>query len=102
MFICMEYVEGVPLRQHMSARPLEIEEILDIGIQIADALDEARKKNIVHRDIKPANIMLTERRQVKVLDFGLAKSLAPPPGDLTDAPTTSQATALGVTLGTPA
>jgi serine/threonine protein kinase len=73
-FIAMEYVEGVTLRERIQARPMEIGEILDIGIQIADALDEARKKNIVHRDIKSANILLTPRDQAKVLDFGLAKA----------------------------
>jgi len=73
-FIAMEYVEGATLRERIQARPMEIGETLDIGIQIADALDEARKRNIVHRDIKSTNILLTSRNQAKVLDFGLAKA----------------------------
>jgi eukaryotic-like serine/threonine-protein kinase len=72
-FIAMEYVEGQTLAIRIGGRSLETSEILDIGIQVADALDEADGKNIAHRDIKPANIMLTTRGQVKVLDFGLAK-----------------------------
>jgi serine/threonine protein kinase len=72
-FIAMEYVEGQTLAARISGRPLEPADIVDIGIQVADALDEAHTRGITHRDIKPANIMLTQRGQVKVLDFGLAK-----------------------------
>ena len=72
----MEYVEGQTLAQKISGR-LSIAEILEIGIQVADALEEAHRKGITHRDIKPANLMLTPTGQVKVLDFGLAKITRP-------------------------
>jgi serine/threonine protein kinase/Flp pilus assembly protein TadD len=76
-FIAMEYVEGQALNLKTGGRSLQPGEIVDIALQIADALDEAHSKNITHRDIKPANIMLTPRGQVKVLDFGLAKVTKP-------------------------
>jgi serine/threonine protein kinase len=74
-FICMEFIEGVTLQKRIEFGPMEIHEILEIGIQIAEALNEAHKNKIIHRDIKSLNILLTERNQVKVLDFGLAKRL---------------------------
>ncbi|MFZ3213120.1 MAG: protein kinase [Terriglobales bacterium] len=72
-FIVMELLEGQPLAQLIGRHPFEIEQLLAISIQIADALESAHAKGIVHRDVKPANIFVTPRGQVKVLDFGLAK-----------------------------
>jgi serine/threonine protein kinase/TolB-like protein len=99
-FIVMEKLEGESLKQRIHGKAMDVEQLIDIAVQVADALAASHAKGIVHRDIKPANIFLTPGGQVKILDFGLAKLAKGPVGTSTDSSLEESLTQVGVIPGT--
>jgi tetratricopeptide (TPR) repeat protein/tRNA A-37 threonylcarbamoyl transferase component Bud32 len=100
LFIVMQYIEGETLAEKLLGRHLSADEVLDIGIQVAEALSEAHSRGVIHRDIKPSNVVITPRRQVKVLDFGLARVTQSEQRSDPNAQTETQLTQEGYIVGT--
>lgn len=99
LFFVMQYIDGKTLKKFIGGRPLPLDQALEFSLEIADALAEAHRRNVIHRDIKSSNIMLNERNQLKILDFGLAK-LIRPATDSSDSHHTAELTAMGSPFGT--
>ena len=99
LFFVMQYIDGKTLKKFIGGRPLPLDQALEFSLEIADALAEAHRRNVIHRDIKSSNIMLNERNQPKILDFGLAKLIKPSPSG-SDSSHTAELTALGSPFGT--
>ena len=101
-FLVLELVPGPTLAEHLAAGPLPLRGALDVGRQLAEALEQAHARGVVHRDLKPSNVKITPDGKVKVLDFGLAKALAPEAEDPDSSPTGDLATREGLVMGTAA
>ena len=99
LFFVMQYIDGKTLKKFIGGRPLPLDQSLEFSLEIADALAEAHRRNVIHRDIKSSNIMLNERNQLKILDFGLAKLMVPTSGS-SGGHQTAELTALGTPFGT--
>jgi eukaryotic-like serine/threonine-protein kinase len=99
LFFVMQYIDGKTLKKFIGGRPLPLDQALEFSLEIADAVAEAHRRNVLHRDIKSSNIMLNERNQLKILDFGLAKLIKPATGSA-DSQHTEDLTALGTPFGT--